>query len=141
MHNLAKIESYYKKFIKDMPNWLPEDIITVDLNLLQRLDLLDYNDPKSEDPSLTRYFHVIESEDKITLINEQFVVWIVPEKIEEITITYTLVAVNKGTKPNLQLAFVNSGVYNTSKLVLRVLEKLLEEIQENEEMIKNLENG
>lgn len=121
-----------------MPNWLPEDIITVDLNLLQRLHLLNHAGEEEQDPSLTRYFHVIESDEKITLINEQFVVWIVPEKVEEVAITYTLVAVNKKSEPELQLAFVNTGVYNTSKLVLNVLEKLLQDIQENEETLKKL---
>jgi hypothetical protein len=124
-----------------MANWLPEDIITVDLNLLQKLNLLDYNDPKSEDPSLTRYFHVVESEEKITLINEDFIVWIVPEKLEDVAVTYTLIALNREGSPELELAFVNSGVYNTSKLVLRVLEKLLHETQENEEMIKKMQKG
>lgn len=141
MHNLAVIESWYQKFIQDMPTWLPEDIMSVDLNLLQKMNLLDYNDPESESSSLTRYFHVVESEEKITLINEEFIVWIVPEKVDDVAITYTLVAVNKGGEPELEVAFVNSGVYNTSKLVLRILEKVLQEIQENEEMIKKMKKG
>lgn len=140
MHNSSILEACYKKFIQDMPSWLPEDIITVDLNLLHHLDLLQYHDPDFNDPSLTRFFNVIESDEKITLINEEFVVWIVPEKIEDYTLTYTLVALNQSDgEPELQLCFVTSGVYNTSRLVLRVLEKFLFEIQENEDLIRNLE--
>lgn len=140
MHNLSLLEVYYNKYINDISSFLPEDIITVDLELLHKLDLLNYHDPEFNDPSLTRYFHVVESDDKITLVNEEFAVWIVPEKIEDITLTYTLVAFNKpDQKPNLQLCFVASGVYNTSRLVLRVLEKFLFEIQENEDVIRQLE--
>ncbi len=141
MHNLTLLEACFKKFIKDMPSWLPEDIVEVDLPLLHKLDLLHYHDPEYNDPNLTRYFHVIESNEKITLINDEFVVWIVPEKIEDTPFTYSLIALNRPKEPELQLCFVTSGVYNTSRLVLRVLEKYLEEIQENEKMLTDLSNG
>ncbi|MFQ5729848.1 MAG: hypothetical protein ACE5GN_05770 [Waddliaceae bacterium] len=139
MHNLSQLEVCYKKFIEDISNWLPEDIITVDLNLLHQFNLLHYHDPNFNDPSLTRYFHVIESNEKITLYNEEFVVWIVPEKVGDIAVTYTLIALNRPEEPKLEMCFVASGIYNTSRLVLRVLEKFLFEIQENEELIKRLE--
>lgn len=140
MHNIAHLEACFKKYTSDMTTYLPEDIVEVDLNLLYKHDLLHYHDPDFNDPTLTRYFHVIESTEKITLFNEDFVVWIVPEKIEDLLLTYTLVALNKPERePQLQLCFVASGVYNNSKLVLRLLEKYLHEIQENEDVLKNLE--
>lgn len=140
MHNLSVLEACYKKYIDDITTWLPEDIITVDIDLLHRLDLLHYHDPQYNDPSLSRYFHVIETNEKITLINDDFVVWIVPEKIDDVTLTYTLIAVNHPDKePDLRMCFVTMGIYNTSRLVLRVLEKLLAEIQENEQLIKSLQ--
>jgi hypothetical protein len=140
MHNISLLEAYYKKYITDISSYLPEDIVTVDLALLHELDLLNYFDPEQNDPSLTRYFHVVESNDKITLINEDFIIWIVPEKIEDITLTYTLIALNDETQqPDLQMCFVATGVYNTSRLVLRVLEKFLYEIQESENFIRELE--
>lgn len=140
MHNLSILEASYKKFIGNISHWLPEDIINVDLNLLHRFGLLHYHDPNYNDPSLTRYFHVIESNEKITLINDDYVVWIVPEKVEDVSITYTLVALNDSKEPQLELCFVTSGIYNTSRLVLRVLEKYIHEIQENEEMLKKMES-
>lgn len=138
MRNLAVLEACYKKFTQDMPSWLPEDIVEVNLDLLQKLDLLHYHDPAHNDPSLTRYFHVIESDDKITLINDDFVVWIVPEKMHGVALTYTLIALNTLKEPELQMCFVTSGVYNNSRLVLRVLEKYLFEIEENEAMLRSL---
>lgn len=140
MHNITQLEAYYKRFVTDINTYLPEDIIDVDLELLQELELLNYHDPEQNDASLTRYFHVIESEDKITLVNEDFVIWIVPEKIEEVVLTYALIALNdENQHPNLRMCFVASGVYNTSRLVLRVLEKFLYEIQESENYIRQLE--
>ena len=138
MHNLTALEECYKKYIKDIAKWVPEGIINVDLALLQKFGLLSYNGREMHDPALTRYFHVVESNDKITLINDQFIVWIVPEKIQNNSVTYTLIALNAPDIPHLELVFSTSGVYNTSKLVLRVLEKFLYEIQENEEFISKL---
>lgn len=137
MDNLTIIEESYKKYVRDMTKWLPEGVLDVDLPLLQKLELLDYHNPARRDPRLTRYFHVVESDDKITLINDFFVVWIVPDKIGSSAITYTLIALNP-SQPHLEMAYSTSGVYNSSKLVLRVLEKLLQEIQENEDLITNL---
>lgn len=138
MDDLNSIEQAFQRYIENLGAWLPEGIIDVDLPLLQRFDLIDYQQNELEmpkDPALTRYFHVIETQEKITLINDQFVVWIVPDKIEEVPITYTLIALHTGKEPRLEMAFATSGVYNSSHLVLRVLEKFLEEIQENEELI------
>jgi hypothetical protein len=136
MHNLSQLEVCYKKFIEDMPTRHPEDIIMVDLDLLHKFNLLHYHDSDCNDPSLTRYFHVIESNEKITLHNDEFIVWIVPEKIENVTVTYTLIALNRPEEPKLEICFVASGIYNTSRLVLRLLEKFLFEIQENEMLMK-----
>jgi hypothetical protein len=110
----------------------------VDLELLQRLELLDIEDEQDPMPSLTRSFQVIESPSKITLVNDEFVVWIVPEMIENEPQTYTFIALNNPVFPTLDLVFSTKGVYNTSRLVLRILEKLLQEIQENEQLMHSL---
>lgn len=137
MDNLSIIEDSYRKYIKNLSFWIPEGIINVDLDILHKFNLLNFQNHKlNEDDSLTRYFHVIESLEKITLVNEQFIVWIVPENIEGVPTTYALIALNHPSGPLLETVFATSGVYNTSWLVLRILEKFLQEIQENEELIK-----
>lgn len=137
-HNLSIIEAYYKQFTADISQWLPEDVIEVNLELLKQLNLLNYNETEFHNPALTRYFHVIESDEKITLINDDFIVWIVPEKMNDTPITYTFIAFNEEMQPQLELCFVTSGVYNTSRLVLRLLEKFLSEIEENQKLLQNL---
>jgi hypothetical protein len=136
MDNLTVLEECFKKYIKNMAYWAPEGIMQVDLNLLNQFDLLKFFDSaaQSED-SLTRYFHVVESPEKITLINEQFVIWIVPENVNGTPTTYALVAINHPTDLHLEIVFSVTGVYNTSWLVLRVLEKYLKDIQETEDLL------
>lgn len=138
MHNLSLIEEHYKKYIKNLHQWIPEGIQVVNLSLLHRLDLLHFQYLENRDPVLMRYFHMIESPEKITLVNDEFVVWIVTDNVDTIPLTYTLVALNQGEQLKLELAFIASGVYNSSNLILRILEKFLLEIQENERMLSKL---
>src|ERR1700722_165044 len=135
-NNFEVIEEYFKKISSDLNSWLPEGIIEVYLSLLQSLGLLKYHSLDKKDFSLTRYFHLLETTDKITLINEQFIVWIVPEKIDNRSMTYTLIALNHSGIPHLETGFSTSGIYNSSRLVLRILEKFLYEIQDTEDALK-----
>ena len=139
MHNISNIEKCFKMYLKEINHWPPENIISVNLALLNELNLLNYHSMGPEENLLTRYFHVIEASEKITLINNEFIIWIVPEKIDDKPITYAIIALNEEKKtPKLELAFTVSGVYNSSQMVLRVLEKFLFEIQENEALLKKI---
>lgn len=139
MTNLKGIEKHFKKFSKNLADWLPEGILTVEIGLLHRLGLLNYHDNDHYDPALTCYFQVIETKHKITLLNDEFVVWIVPMNEGLVSTTYTLIALtHSGNPPHLELAFASSGVYNSPQLILRILEKLLHDIRENEEALIGL---
>jgi len=137
MNKLSKLDQYFKKYTSELSRWLPDGVVQVDLALLAEFDLLDTFFEEKVTPALTRYFHVVESFEKITLINDQFVIWIVPEKAE-VPKTLILIALNFADHLDLEIGFMTSGVYNTSRLVLRILEKFLFEIQENEEMLKHM---
>jgi len=136
------IELQYKKYVDNIPNLLPDGIVDVDLDLLHRYNLLHYHSIDKEYQSITRYFQVNQTPEKITLINDQFVIWIIPEKTDNLSITYTLIALRTPEQLSLEVGFSNWGIYNTSRLVLRVLEKFLFEIQENESVLNALkQNG
>lgn len=137
MDDINAIELSYKKIVSNLTDWIPEGVIEVDLELLEKMDLLDVNKEAVSD-ELTRYFHVIESQEKITLVNEEFVVWIVPDLVHNTAVTYTIIALNKGLFPHPEVAFLTSGVYNTSRLVLKLLEKYLHDILENENILSGL---
>lgn len=138
MINIAELDQYYRKCISEIHTLIPDSILNIDLTLLQKLDLLHFQPGQFESSSVTRYFQLIESPDKITLVNDQFIIWIAARKSGEIPFTYTLIALNRHDHPVLEMAFLATGAYNTSHLVMRVLEKLLLEIQETEDVIQKL---
>ena len=140
MDKIAELDSSYEQFMNHLPELVPDGIVHVDIQLLQKMGLLYEEHDGESSSTLTRFFHVVESKEKITLFNEQFVIWIVPEKINNEPHTLVLVALNSHPKPKLEMSFSMSGIYNTSRLVLRVLEKFLAEIQENEDLISSLQS-
>lgn len=139
MYDLYLIEEYYKKYIKNLNYWIPEDIFVVNLEILYHFDLLHFQYPSTQHSTITTHFHVVESSEKITLLNDEFIVWIIPDRLEPVPKTCVIIALNQD-EPKLELAFMASGVYNTSKLVLRLLEKFLIEIQETEKMLIKFKN-
>ena len=51
----------------------------MNLELLRHFDLLRFQPAGADrNPLVNRYFHLVESPEKITLVNDEFVVWIVP---------------------------------------------------------------
>lgn len=141
MDKIEELDSSYEYFIRRLGELIPDGITQVDLKLLQRLGLLHEEVQPEGAASLTRFFHVVESKDKITLFNDQFAIWIVPEKVHNEPQTTVLIAIQQQKKLHLEMAFSMSGIYNTSRLVLRVLEKFLAEIQENEELLSHLNHN
>lgn len=139
MNHPHYFEEIYKRYIHHLPEYLPDGVIDMNLPLLQKMHLLDSETPVIPSPhALTHYFQVIETDEKITLLNEQFVVWIVPSQTETENSTRVFIALQQTQGPHLEMAFSVSGVYNTSRLLLRILEKYLEEIYENEECLGQL---
>lgn len=139
--DINALNAYFKTYIEDLSHWLPEGLIFVDLFLLNEFGLLDFQEENTLEKGLTRYFQVAETEEKIILMNDSYVIWIYPENLEKETATFVLIALNQPAEPKLELAFCVAGVYNTSKLVLGVLEKFLEDIDENENSLKALDEG
>jgi len=137
MLNPVQLEDRYQEFIGDLTRWIPDGIDIVDLGYLKQYDLLKEANHHLNNVELpiTHYFHVIETSEKITLFNDQFVVWIVPQLIDGTSVTYTLIALIDRGHPQLEKLFCTAGVYNSSRIVLRLLEKILDEIQETEELL------
>lgn len=140
--NPNEIEECFLEYMQDLPRFVPDGIFEVDLSLLQELGVLSYEEEtEDEEEGLSYSFYVIESAEKLTLFNSKFVVWIVPKMIEQDPYTYTLIALNETEKPHLEMVFVTKGAYNHSGLILRILERFLEEIEENEQEIVKIKNG
>ncbi len=133
MQDPLELETAYQGYIGNLKNFLPDGVVEVDLALLQELGLLG-TEEEMED-NLSHNFYVVESTEKLTLFNQKFAIWIVPQMVQETPTTFTLIARNAEEKPQLEMAFSTTGVYNHSSLVLRVLEKFLDQIEENEKEI------
>lgn len=135
MENIEEIENYYQSIMGKLRSHLPEGIYFVDLEFLQELDLLDFKKKSNEDLFLSEEFKMVETPDKITVINEDFLIWIVPSGIIPCHSTQVFIALNHDPEPKVEAGFIATGVYNSSKIVINVLEKILIEIKENEELI------
>ncbi len=141
MMNPTQIERDFQVYIKDFRSFVPDGVIEVDLALLQDLGLLSQLEKlDEEEASFTHSFYVVESNEKLTLFNQKFVVWIVPKVVDHNPMTYTMVALNSLANTHLEMVFATSGVYNHSGLVLRILEKFLVQIEENQKEIDEIEN-
>jgi hypothetical protein len=142
MLNPIQLEEFYQQYAQDLGKWVHDGITNVDLALLHDFGILDSFEEEEDDPDdLTQYFHVIESPEKVTLFNEQFSVWIVPKSEEENPSTMVLIALNQNEKPHLEIVFNTSGVYNTPKYVLKVLQHFLVDMLETEETLTSIEKN
>lgn len=135
MLNPGQIEETYKSFITSLPTCAHDGVIPVNLHFLQELGLLNHLQEEDDAEDLTQYFHVIESAEKVTLFNEQFLVWIIPRMEHTMPSTYVMIALNHPDKANLEVVFTTSGVYNTPRYVLKILQHFLLDVLETEETL------
>ncbi|MGD0664475.1 MAG: hypothetical protein ABSA17_01930 [Rhabdochlamydiaceae bacterium] len=136
----AQLDEAFAEFSQNLHKHAPDGVITVDLNLLHDLGLLQNGkfDQSGSTDELMHYFQVLETPDKVTLFNEQFVVWILPKVVQEIPLTLTFIGRLQTTKANLELVFSTTGVYNTPKFILKVLEHFLTEVIDTEAIISSI---
>lgn len=142
MLNPMQIEQAYKDFMGNLPGCAHDGILSIGLGFLYDQGLLDTlatNEDDSED--LTQYFHVIESVEKVTLYNDQFIVWIIPKLEGDQPMTYVLIALNHDEKPNLEIVFTTYGVYNSPRYVLKVLQHFLSDTLETEATLTSFEKN
>jgi hypothetical protein len=142
MLNPQQIEEVYKRFMTNIGDSAHDGIIQIDLHFLHDTGLLkSLQEDKNEPDDLTQYFHVIESVEKVTLFNEQFIVWIVPKMEGDQPITFVMIALNQQDKPHLEVVFTTRGIYNTPRYVLKVLQHHLVDMLETEATLISIEKN
>lgn len=135
-----RYEEQFHIYMANLPFCAPDGIIGIDLAFLHSIGLLRCRESKSDmSTNLTDYFHVVESWEKITLFNQKFVVWIVPRVVEGVPSTFIIITLIQEEKLNLEIVFSTSGIYNAPRLILRILEHFLDDIEENETIIAQIE--
>lgn len=136
MINPSQLEEAYQEFSRDLQKWVPDGIISVNLTLLHELGLLNFEHlEQSPVDNLSHLFHVMENPEKVTLFNNQFAIWIVPQIINEVPSTLTYISLLSQNKPHLEIVFSTSGVYNCPKYILKVLQHFLEEVIDTEAVL------
>ena len=142
MLNPIQIEEIYQRFMGDLPNWAHDGVMPIDLQALHELGLLSSLQNDLADPDdLTQYFHVLESAEKVTLFNEQFIVWIIPKMDADQPVTYVLIVLNTTKEPHLEIVFTTTGVYNTPRYVLKVLQHFLLDTLDTEATLTSIEKN
>lgn len=139
MINPVQLEQAYKEFTEHFQKWVPDGVIAVNLQVLQDLGLLNSaNLEHNSAENLTHQFHVIETHDKVTLFNEQFAIWIIPQSQGESSSTMTMIALLHNNKPHLEIVYSTAGVYNTPRYILKVLQHFLSEVLDTEAVISSI---
>ncbi|MDN3507147.1 MAG: hypothetical protein P0S96_07960 [Simkaniaceae bacterium] len=134
-----EMEDAYAEFTTNFKKWAPDGIIEINLETLCEMGLLNKDDFDEEEPDdVTQYFHVTETPDKITLHNEKFAIWIVPEMVNDIPTTHTYISQLNKKKPHLELVYATAGVYNTPKFILKVLQHFLIDVIDTEAIISSI---
>ncbi|WP_194847186.1 hypothetical protein [Candidatus Neptunochlamydia vexilliferae] len=141
--NPIQLDQAYNEFISNLSSWIPEGIIEVDMALLEETGLLIHAsfEEETNQEELPHYFHVIETNDKVTLFNHQFAIWIVPKIVDENPTTIVMISLLTNGTPHLELVFSTKGVYNTPKFVLKLLKYYLSEVIDTEEAISSIGKG
>ena len=67
-------------------------------------------------------------------------IWITPRVIDDLTSTLTLIALLHNEKPRLEVVFSSSGVYNSPKYILKVLQHYLQEMIDTEKLLSSIED-
>src|SRR3990167_4198464 len=120
MINPIDLEKEYHKFSQDLQKWSPDGVIPVNLSLLHEIGILKegQKETSEDDDTLSHYSRVID----------------------DLTSTLTLIALLHNEKPRLEVVFSSSGVYNSPKYILKVLQHYLQEMIDTEKLLSSIED-
>ncbi|WP_201456559.1 hypothetical protein [Chlamydia sp. 17-3921] len=133
--NLDFLEEFYRQSILNKDMAFPEGYVDIS-------EVLAHPFSESTSDSFDRQvndFIIAESEDKLTLFNADFAIWLVPELIQGEAVTRGYIALHQsGEVYAPEMAFEASGPYNQSPLILEALQIYLKKIKDTEAMLKSV---
>ena len=135
-----ELDGFFQKLSAHTGEMLPDGIVDINVKVLHGLHLLSEESPIIQETPPSSLLQAIDSGGKITLYNEKFALWIVPQAnaTPPTTITFIARRTEEGIAP--EVAFRTQGIHNRSKTILRLIDRYLAEIQETESVIAGLEN-
>lgn len=139
MVTIDQLDTYFQSLEQNTAEFLPDGIMDVTIKTLQTLHLL--TEENREECGSSQLLQAVESDGRITLFNEQFALWIVPQPGAEPPSTIVYVATHKDGEVKAELGFRTSGVHNKSKTILRLIDRFLADIQETDSMLSEMEGS
>jgi len=140
--SIEELDAFFEHLQINAAELLPDGVLDVNIKTLHALHLLT-DEPSETGPApVAHLLQAIESGGKITLFNERFVLWIVPQ--QEVHPPSTIIYVAQRTEDNdikPEMGFRTAGIHNRSKTILRLIDKFLTDIQETESFISELEHN
>jgi hypothetical protein len=133
-------DHFFHNVVGNLHEYASDGVVNIDLNFLHSIGLLKCRSIGAKvNRPLTDYFYVVESHEKITLYNNQFIVWIVPKVVDGLPTTFTLIAEADPENFHLEVVFSSSGIYNVPQLILKVLDYFIADIEENEKVLASMQ--
>jgi hypothetical protein len=139
--SIEQLDAFFQKLSTQTGELFPDGIVDINIKVLHDLHLLSEDPPTIHEAPPSSLLQAIESEGKITLYNEKFALWIVPQANTFPPTTITFIARKSGETITPEVAFRTQGIHNRSKTILRVIDRFLTEIQETESVIARLEEA
>lgn len=137
---IDQLDAYFETLSQNTQDLLPDGILDINIKTLHALHLLT-DEPSPDEVQASHLLQAVESEGRITLFNERFALWIVPQVGAEPSSTIVYVATHRDDELKAELAFRTSGVHNKSKTILRLIDRFLADIQETDSLLSELEKA
>lgn len=138
MVSIEQLDIFFDHLTKNTKDLLPDGILDINIKTLHTLQLLSEESSMDEIPE-SHLLQAVESEGKITLYNDRFALWIVPQVGASPSATVVYVATHNDAGVRAELGFRTTGVHNKSKTILRLIDKFLIDIQDTDSIIASFE--
>ena len=141
MVSMEQLDGFFQKLSANTGEFFPDGVVDINVKVLHNLGLLSDNPPVLHEAPASSLLQAVESDGRITLFNEKFALWIVPQANTAAPTTVTFIARRTGDAFSPEVAFRTQGIHNRSKTILRIIDRFLVEIQETESVIASLERS
>ena len=137
--SIEELDAFFDHLQSHTSDLLPDGILDINVKTLHALHLLSDETPSSGAPRASTLLQAVESEEKITLYNEKFALWVAPQKNADPASTIVFIASRKDNEIKPEIAFRTTGIHNRSKTILKLIDRFLADIQETENVISRFE--
>ena len=141
MVSIEQLDGFFQRLSSHTGEFFPDGVVDINVKVLHTLRLLSEGQSAPQEVPSSSLLQAVESEGRITLFNEKFALWIVPQANSPVPTTITFIARRSGETIAPEVAFRTQGIHNRSKTILRIIDRFLAEIQETETVIANFEHS